>query len=397
VDPRDLLFPLYKALEKHGVNNATALRIDDTGSMIIEVRREIRGEIAALEALGESTKDVRTGINATGVYLETEQGKVLLFFTGRHHAGEIIDQILGHRHAAQQSGAKLVKVSDAASKNFSHAHHDELEEAVCNAHAYLKFRAVKHRHPEEYSLAGEVYKKVFDNDDVTRDEGMSPHERMRFHRQHSLPEMKRLKKMCMEKLESKLVEPNSPLWEPLTFIINQWNRLTRFCEVPGIPLDTNVVEQMLIIPVRYLAGSFNYKTQDGADVGDRHMSLIATANANDVEPVAYLTECLENHEDLAQRPEYYFPWVYRARLEARDEPMQTGPPSAASSPSPGQVIEHPLRPGAHRGPIRGGADPPIHGDRSTMTADPARTRPYATFLQSSGNEQVEGSPPHSRT
>jgi transposase len=109
----DLLFPLYKALERHGVQNALALRIDDTGSMVIEVRSEIRKEVAALEALGESSKHVRTGINATGVYLDTEQGKVLLFFTGRHHAGEIIDQILQHRQARQ---SKLVKVSDAASK-----------------------------------------------------------------------------------------------------------------------------------------------------------------------------------------------------------------------------------------------------------------------------------------
>ena len=356
----DLLFPLYKALERYGVRSAIALRIDDTGSMIIEVRREIRRELAALEALGESTNDVRTGINATGVYLETPQGKVLLFFTGRHHAGEIVDQIMEHRRAAQQNGEKLVKVSDAASKNFSHTHHDELEEAVCNAHAYLKFRAVKDRHPEEYSLAGEVYKKVFDNDDVAKAEGMNPHERMLYHRKHSLAEMNRLKNMCREKLESKLVEPNAPLWEPLTFIVNQWDRLTKFCEVPGVPLDTNVVEQMLIIPVRYLAGSFNYKTQNGADVGDRHMSLIATANANGVEPVAYLTECLENHEDLAKRPEYYFPWVYRARLEARDEAMQTRPPPNASNRSSTErAVEHPLRPGVHRGTIKGATDPPL--------------------------------------
>jgi hypothetical protein len=252
-----------------------------------------------------------------------------------------------------------VKVTDAASKNFCHAHHDELEEAVCNAHAYLKFRAVKDRHPEEYNVAGEVYKKVFDHDDVAKAKGMSPHERMLYHREHSLPEMKRLEKMCKEKLASKLVEPNSLLWEPLTFIINQWGRLTKFCEVPGVPLDTNVVEQMLIIPVRYLAGSFNYKTQNGADVGDLHMSLIATANANGVEPVAYLTECLENHEDLKQRPEYYLPWVYRARIEAYDEPMQTGPSSAASNRSSSRkVVEHPLRPGAHRGSSKSASDPP---------------------------------------
>lgn len=354
----DLLFPLYNALEKHGVNHAIALRIDDTGSMIIEVRHKIRAEIAAIEALGESANDVRAAINATGVYLETEQGKVLLYFTGRHHAGEIIDRILKHRHAAQHHGNKLVKVSDAASKNFSHAHHDELEEAACNAHAYLKFRAVKDQHFEEYSLAGEVYKKVFDNDDAANANGMSPLDRKLYHRQHSLPEMKRLKKMCRDKLESKLVEPNSPLWEPLTFIINQWDRLTKFCEVPGVPLDTNVVEQMLIIPVRYLAGSFNYKTQTGADVGDCHMSLVATANANGVEPVAYLTECLANHEDLATRPEHYLPWVYRARLDARDEPMQTDPRSVASNPPCGPAVEHPLRPGMHRRNIHGAADPP---------------------------------------
>lgn len=355
----DLLFPLYKALEQHGVRNALALRIDDTGSMIVGVQREIQAELSALEALGESSKDVRTGINATGVYLETEQGKVLLFFTGRHHAGEIVDRILKHRHTAQHTGAKLVKVSDAASKNFSHAHHDDLEEAVCNAHAYLKFRAVKDRHPEEYGLAGDVYNKVFDNDDVAKAKGMSPHERMLYHRQRSLPQMQRLHQMCKDKLRSKLVEPNSPLWEPLSFIINQWERLTKFCEVPGVPLDTNVVEQMLIIPVRYLAGSFNYKTQNGADVGDRHMSLIATANANGIEPVAYLTECLENHEDLAQRPEHYLPWVYRARLESRDEPMQTGPPSAtANRLYAAEVVEHPLRPGVHRRPVEKANGPP---------------------------------------
>ena len=180
---------------------------------------------------------------------------------------------------------------------------------------------------------------------------MSAHERMLHHRTYSLPEMKRLNKMCSDKLQSKLVEPNSPLWEPLTFIINQWDRLTKFCEVPGIPLDSNVVEQMLIIPVRYLAGSFNYRSQNGAEVGDLHMTLVATANANGVEPVAYLTECLANHEDLAQRPEHYLPWVYRARLDAREQNAQTGPPETASHASfnkPASPAEHPLRPGAHR-------------------------------------------------
>lgn len=362
----DLLAPLYKAIERYGIQNATTLRIDDTGSMIIELRRQIQEETAALQLLGESTRDVRTGINATGVYLETDQGRVVLFFTGRHHAGEIIDQLLQHRRAvALATGRKLVKVTDAASKNFDHDQGDLLEEAVCNAHAFLKFRAIKDWFPAEYALAGEVYKNVFDHDDEAKAGALGDDERMLYHRKHSKPEMERLRQMCQQKLEAKLVEPHSPLWEPISFVINQWERLTRFYQVPGVPLDTNMVEQTLIIPVRYLAGSFAYKTQNGADVGDRHMSLVATANVNGVEPVAYLTECLENHRDLAERPEHYLPWAYKKRLEV---PEQPAPEHGAGPPTPGRPPA--ARPPAPRHPHPLSVPPPIRPPPAPTTGPP---------------------------
>jgi hypothetical protein len=308
----DLLLPLYKALEQHAIQKATNFRIDDTGSMVIAIQKQIDAELAALESLGKSTKDVRTGINATGLYWETPNGPVILFYTGRHHTGEIVDRVLRHRLL---SSPKLVKCTDGASKNFDHEHADQLVESTCNAHAFLKFRAIKDKHPLEYAEAGRVYQQVFDHDDEAKALGLSPVDRMLYHRKHSKPLLEQLKKICQEKITSKRVEPSSRLWEPLTFIINQWDRLTRFCDVPGVPLDTNLVEQALIMPVRYLAGSFNYQTEDGAVVGDHAMSLIATARANDVEPVAWLAECLRCHVDLAHRPEHYLPWVYRERLE----------------------------------------------------------------------------------
>jgi hypothetical protein len=312
----DRLKPLYKALEIYGMRHAMDMRIDDTGSMIVETQRQIQAEIEALKRLGQRVDDVRTGINATGVYLRTPLGKVILFFTGLHHAGEILDSLLKHRDI---DGPRLVKVTDGASKNFNPLHRDRLIEGVCNAHALLKFLDIKDKYPEEYAIAGAVYKEVFDNDDIAKARGMTPTERLFFHRENSLPLMEKLKAMCETKITNRLVEPNSKLWEPVTYIINQWPRLTKFCEEPGVPLDSNLVEQCLIIPVRYLAGSFNYQTPTGAEVGDRHMSLIATARANDVEPVAFLDHCLRNHEDLKKRPEYYFPWLYRERMNALAE------------------------------------------------------------------------------
>jgi hypothetical protein len=354
----DLLLPLYKALEQHAIEKATNFRIDDTGAMVIALQQQIEAEVAALQSLGESTKDVRTGINATGLYWETPDGPVLLFYTGRHHAGEIVDQLLRHRRL---SSPKLVKCTDGASKNFDHEHADQLVEATCNAHAFLKFRDIKDKYPVEYAEAGRVYKQVFDHDDEAKALGLTPVDRMRYHREHSKPLMQQLKKMCEEKLTGKQVEPSSRLWEPLTFVINQWERLTRFCDVPGVPLDTNLVEQALILPVRYFAGSFNYHTEDGAVVGDHAMSLIASARANDVEPVAYLTECLRCHEDLAQRPEHYLPWVYRERIEKadaaevsprappRETPRREPDPAPRASPAPGlRDLSPQLRKGAAR-------------------------------------------------
>jgi hypothetical protein len=369
----DLLAPLYKATERHGIQHASTLRIDDTGSMIIELRRQIQEETAALQLLGESARDVRTGINATGVYLETDQGTVVLFFTGRHHAGEIIDQLLAHRRlVARATEKKLIKVTDAASKNFDHAQGDLLEEAVCNAHAFLKFRAIKAAFPVEYAVAGEVYKNVFDNDDEAKARDLDPLERMQFHRSRSKPEMERLWQMCKQKLDAKLVEPRSPLWEPLSFIINQWERLTRFYAVPGVPLDTNVLEQTLIIPVRYLAGSFAYKTQNGADVGDHHMSLVATANAIGVEPVAYLTYCLENHCDLAEQPEYYLPWAYKNRLEASQLDERSALEPGAASPAPPADRRPPAPPADRRPP----SSPATH--RPHPLSVPPHIRPHPT-------------------
>ena len=354
----DLLLPLYRALEQHAIQKATNFRIDDTGAMVIALQRQIAAELAALQTLGKSTKGVRTGINATGLYWETPNGPILLFYTGRHHAGEIVDRLFRHRRL---SSPKLVKCTDGASKNFDHEHADQLVESTCNAHAFLKFRDIKDKHPVEYAEAGRVYHQVFDHDDEVKALGLTPLERMLYHREHSKPLLQQLKKMCEEKITSKRVEPSSRLWEPLTFVINQWDRLTRFCDVPGVPLDTNLVEQALILPVRYFAGSFNYHTEDGAVVGDHAMSLIATARAHDVEPVAWLTECLRCHEDLAQRPEHYLPWVYRQRQKAGDaseaprapprETLRREPdPAPRAPPAPGlRDISPQLRKGAALG------------------------------------------------
>jgi hypothetical protein len=139
---------------------------------------------------------------------------------------------------------------------------------------------------------------------------------MLFHRERSKPLMEKLKAMCEEKLRSKRVEPSSAIWEPLTFIINQWARLTRFYEAPGVPLDTNLVEQKLIIPVRFLAASFNYQIE--------RQSWLARLDERDhqptrlISPAAHLPQRLRKrilfqpqrrrNEEPSNYPDDFRPW-----------------------------------------------------------------------------------------
>lgn len=208
---------------------------------------------------------MRTGVNVTVVLPETVSGAVVLFFAGRHQAGEIFDGILTCRMPAP-GAPRLVRVTDAAFKRFDHQRRKEIADAICSAHVFLILPSVKDKHPAEHTQTDDVFNAVFDNDDEAK-RPRTPNERMLFLRKRSMPLMEKLMAMGVKKLKSKLIESSSALWAPRRFIISQWLRLTRFCDVPGVLLNSTLVEQKLIIPVRSLAASFNDQTSAGGPTG----------------------------------------------------------------------------------------------------------------------------------
>lgn len=302
------LMPLFKAVESHAMNHGRNMRPDDTGMRVVSLGKEIRAE---LEAADDPDK-VRRGVNGTALYIETDDGPVILYYTGLHHAGEVTDRVGRVRVVA----GKMPKVSDAASKNFDHTQQDKFDEGACNSHAFRRFKDQVDYRPDLMALPLKIYGQIYRVDAYARRKGMNPEERLALHRQLSLPRMKTLLAWCKRQMESRAVEPNSQLWEPLAFVVNQYPKLTLFCEIAGMPLDTNFVEQVIKVLIRYRNNSRVYQTEIGAEVGDRMMSLIQTAIAAGVDPVAYLEWCLDHYEDLKSHPERYFPWIYRVQIAA---------------------------------------------------------------------------------
>ncbi len=94
----------------------------------------------------------------------------------------------------------------------------------------------------------------------------------------------------------------------------RWTQLTLFLRVPGAPLGSNIVERALKKAILHRKAALFYKTLNGARVGDVFMSLIYTAELNDVTPFEYLIALLRHPDQVRVNPSSWMPWNYQQTL-----------------------------------------------------------------------------------
>jgi hypothetical protein len=85
--------------------------------------------------------------------------------------------------------------------------------------------------------------------------------------------------------------PRGPMGEAITYALGQWNALTLFLTDPHLPIDNNASERALRVAA---LGRKNFLFVGHDEAGEhlaRLYSLIATCEANDVNPVAYPPTC----------------------------------------------------------------------------------------------------------
>lgn len=285
---------------------------DDTSMKILALARA--SPQRAEEEEGASSARERTGLFTSGIVSRTQQGRrIVMFFTGRKHAGENLAQVLAER---AQGLAPPIQMCDALSRNFPKLP-EKLEILVghCNAHARRRFVQVTPNFPLECQFVLETFGEVYRYDAEAEEQGLSPEERLRFHQEHSEPVMKQLHAWFQAQFEEKRVEPNSGLGEAIAYCLKHWERLTLFLREAGAPLDSNLVERALKKAILHRKNSLFYKTESGAEAGDLFMSLIHTCELNGANPFDYLTELQKHAEELAKQPAAWMPWNYRQTLQ----------------------------------------------------------------------------------
>ena len=295
--------PVFSELIRQAAQGEV-LHNDDTTMKVLELSGEQRRAAAA-----EEETDARTGVFTSGIVATQDGHRMALFFTGAKHAGENLASVLAERAADLPPP---IQMCDALPSNTAGDFDTIL--AGCIAHSRRRYVDVVADFPNEVRYVLETLRDVYKNDAIARARQMSAEERLQFHQAESGPLMAGLERWMQQQFDERLVEPNSGLGEAIQYMQKHWTKLTLFLRVPGAPLDNNVCERALKKAILHRKNALFYKTLNGAHVGDVFMSLIHTAELNNVPVFDYLVALQRHPDEIAARPADWMPWNYRATL-----------------------------------------------------------------------------------
>lgn len=255
-------------------------------------------------------KKSRTGMFTTGLIAYHENHPIYLFLSGTNHAGENLDEVLTHR---VPSLPPPIQMCDALSRN-----HTKIVETIlcyCLVHGRRNFVDIESLYPEQCGFVLDSIASVYKHEAHCRNNNLANKDRLEYHQEFSKPVMNKLKSYLENILVSKQAEPNGPMGKAIRYMLNHWNKLTKFLSVAGAPLDTNTVVRSLKLAIRVRKASLFFKTTNGAKVANHMMTVIHTALQSNIEPVAYLT-ALQKYEDyVVKEPFKWLPWYYQETID----------------------------------------------------------------------------------
>jgi len=257
-------------------------------------------------------KEERTGIFTSGIVATDAGRKIALFFTGVRHAGENLNAVLARRSADLPPP---IQMADGLSRNVPSDFDTIL--GSCLAHARRKHVELVESFPEQVRCVLETLREVYITDARARKDSLDPQQRLKLHQEESQPRMAALEQWMQTQFTERIVEPNSSFGSAILYMQKRWPQLTLFLRVAGAPLDSNIVERALKKAILHRKAAMFYKTLNGARVGDVFMSLIYTAELNDVPSFEYLVALLQHPDQVRVNPGDWMPWNYQQTLAHR--------------------------------------------------------------------------------
>lgn len=287
-----IVSPVHDVLIQNGSEGELIL-YDDTPGLILEN-----------QAKGQAT-------HTTAFISVVEDHKIHLFFTGRNVAGKNVDAILQHRISQEP----LIAMMDASQNNIPKMMSASLSArfilCFCLVHGRRKFFEIFNFFDKQCELVLDIIGQIYQHDAYCKKEKYTAEQRLHYHQTYSQPLMQTLYIWLNNQLLYELSEANSGLGQAVNYMLRHWSPLTTFLRVAGAPLDSSWAERAIKIAIRHRRNSLFYRTPRGASVGDCLMSLIYTAQQNQVNPFNYLNALQQHAELVKANPAAFLPWNYQ--------------------------------------------------------------------------------------
>ena len=215
----DSAYPPFEYLKRFGAQQPLVYQ-DDTGARNLSLIAENQAD----------PPPERKGMYTTVLRFEGEQS-ICLYFTGRRHAGENLDDLLAHR---DPNLPPIHWMSDGLAANTPKEHKDQATDLSCLVHGRRQFVDIEAFFPSECARVIDAIATIYQHEAYCKDQQLTPAQRLAYHQEHSGEVMDEFKTWMEQQLEDRLVEPNSRPGGAFEYLLKRWKALTRFlCTFPG--------------------------------------------------------------------------------------------------------------------------------------------------------------------
>jgi transposase len=286
------LYPVWLSLLKMAAEG-NKFFIDDTKAKVLALIKENKQKNSA-----------RKGIFTTGLISKGDFGEIILYLTGRNHAGENIDRIIKERKVNRQA----ILMSDALAAN--NVSDFEFLRSFCLAHGRRRFFDLNKKYEEACEFVLTKIKVAYANEKYCKEYNLNPRDRLDYHQKNTEASFIELKSWCEDIIKGTEYEPNSDLCNEIKYLLKHWEGLTSFLRIEGAELDNNQLEQKLRLSVLNRKNWLFFKTELGALIGDIICSFIKTCEASKINPIEYFIWVMKNKILVKDKPDDFLPWKF---------------------------------------------------------------------------------------
>lgn len=332
----EILLPIYLYLAEL-LSESALLNGDDSRTNVVEIRRKIKdgtlgSEDEKLDELVKKVNDalpriskIRSGKrDKKQLSISTLIGKsdsfdarstIYFFRTHVGDLGNLIGQLLSLRRPKNKH---LKLVTDLLTANKPDPWIEKkfnIKYFGCSAHARRPFYRFRDRDPElcyfmlrAFSILAKVELKI----DYL---GRSEKNILYFRRKYSDKIWKIIKNKCSKVIEEKNWPPSSSLYDACLYILNHYEKLTKYINHPEVDSHNNISERVLRADKIMLVSSKFRVTEKGRVIIDILRTITMTCSAAGVPVSKYLLYTFTHRKLIEDHPENFTPFAYAKLLD----------------------------------------------------------------------------------